>query len=54
MYTCYDCEKFGNGCQGMIPPSKYRNNLEDYCKKFEMVAWRKEMFKEGGTGRLTK
>jgi hypothetical protein len=44
---------FGNGCDGAIPPMEYRNDLENYCKKFILVRWRKEMFKDSGESRLS-
>jgi hypothetical protein len=53
MYTCYDCELFGAGCEGMIPPEEYRNNIENFCKKFKLVRWRMDMFKDSGTRRLS-
>lgn len=52
MYTCYDCEYFGSRCEGMIPPMEFRNNLENYCNKFVLNKWRKDMFKDSGTKRL--
>ena len=52
MYTCYDCEKFGTVCDGVIPPMKFRNNLEKYCKDFILIKWRKDMFKDAGNKRL--
>jgi hypothetical protein len=52
MYTCYDCERFGNGCDGTIPPMEFRNALEKYCDRFILVAWRRDMFKDAGKSRL--
>jgi hypothetical protein len=52
MYTCYDCKRFGSGCDGIIPPEEYRNDLETYCEKFLLNEWRKEMFKESGHKRI--
>jgi hypothetical protein len=46
MYTCYDCDRFGNGYEGIIPTPKFRNNLEKCCKRFIVVAWRRERFKD--------
>ena len=54
MYTCYDCDRFGIGCEGMIPPDKYRNRVEEYCERFKLAGWRSEMFKDGGTRRLSR
>lgn len=52
MYTCYDCELFGTKCEGFIPSMKYRNKLEDYCKRFVLISWREDMFKDSGRKRL--
>jgi hypothetical protein len=52
MYTCYDCERFGNGCDGMIPPMEFRNTLEKFCERFLLVEWRRDMFKDAGKSRL--
>jgi hypothetical protein len=52
MYTCYDCDRFGNGCDGTIPSMEFRNALEKYCKRFILVAWRRDMFKDAGKSRL--
>ena len=53
MYTCYDCDWFGNGCDGTIPPAEYSNDMENYCKKFVLVKWRRDMFKDSGKDRLS-
>ena len=50
----YDCDRFGTDCEGTIPPDKYRNKIEEYCERFVIAGWRREMFKEGGTSRLSK
>lgn len=52
MYTCYDCDLFGTRCEGLIPPMEFRNKLEKYCKRFILIKWRKDMFKDAGTKRL--
>ena len=52
MYTCYDCNLFGNGCKGLLPPIEYRNKLEEYCHKFQLVPWRDDMFKPAGKTRI--
>jgi len=52
MYTCYDCERFGAYCEGIIPPMESRNELEKYCNKFILIKWRKDMFKDSGDKRL--
>jgi hypothetical protein len=52
MYTCYDCELFGNGCRGMIPPLEMRNKLEEHCPKFSLLSWRNDMFKPSGRTRI--
>jgi hypothetical protein len=52
MYTCYDCEKFGTECEGTLPPEEHRNAVENYCDKFVLISWRRDMFKESGTKRL--
>jgi hypothetical protein len=52
MYTCYDCELFGTRCEGVIPSMRYRNKLEKYCKRFVLISWRKDMFKDTGRKRL--
>jgi hypothetical protein len=52
MYTCYDCELFGTSCDGLIPPMEFRNKLEEFCKKFVLIKWRNDMFKDTGTKRL--
>jgi hypothetical protein len=54
MYTCYDCEHFGTDCEGVIPPDKFRNRVEEFCKRFVLISWRKDMFKDGGSKRLGK
>ena len=52
MYTCYDCELFGSGCDGVILSMEHRNELEKYCERFELVKWRNDMFKDSGNKRL--
>jgi len=52
MYTCYDCELLGNGCEGILPPPEYSHNIEKYCKKFILVKWRQDMFKDTGRKRF--
>jgi len=54
MYTCYDCERLGNGCDGVIPPKEYSNKIEKYCDRFVLVRWRGDMFKDAGRSRLSK
>jgi hypothetical protein len=54
MYTCYDCEHFGPDCEGIIPPDEFRNKVEKFCERFLIIAWRREMFKDGGRKRLSK
>jgi hypothetical protein len=52
MYTCYDCDRFGDGCDGVIPPQEYSNKIESYCDRFVTVGWRKEVTKDPGKSRL--
>ena len=52
MYTCYDCDLFGTKCEGIIAPMEYRNKLEEYCTRFVLIKWRKDMFKDTGHKRL--
>jgi hypothetical protein len=52
MVSCYDCELFGIECKGVVPPMEFRNRIHEYCEHFKVVAWRKELFKPGGTSRI--
>ena len=53
MYTCYDCKHFGINCEGIVEPEGYHNNIEDYCERFILNEWRKEMFKPDSKKRLS-
>ncbi|MGQ9587600.1 MAG: hypothetical protein ACUVT7_04375 [Thermoplasmata archaeon] len=52
MVSCYDCEYFGTDCLGIVPPIKYRDRIDEYCKKFKSVQYRHELYKPDGRSRL--
>ncbi|UCF08906.1 MAG: hypothetical protein JSW28_04245 [Thermoplasmata archaeon] len=40
--------------RALSPPDKFRNKVEEFYKKFKVISWREDMFKDGGRSRLGK
>lgn len=52
MVSCYDCDRFGTECKGVVPPTEFRDRVDEYCRLFKAVSWRQEMYKPGGSSRI--
>lgn len=52
MASCYDCDRFGTECRGIVPPMEYRGRVHEYCRLFKEVPWRGELYKPGGSSRI--
>lgn len=52
MVSCYDCEHLGIRCLGIVPPVEYRDRVDEYCRRFDVVQFRHELYKTTGTSRL--
>ncbi len=52
MVSCYDCEHFGIGCSGIVPPIEYKDTIDELCPNFVMVPWRRHLYKPSGETRL--
>ena len=52
MYTCWDCERFGHGCEGRLLDWDRRNRMETECRHFIVNAWRSDIYQRSGTRRL--
>ena len=48
MVSCYDCERFGISCLGIVPPMEYKDRVHEYCTMFKAVWWRHELYKPSG------
>ena len=49
MTSCYDCEHFGTGCRGIVPPMEYKDRVDEFCKRFEELRWRDQLYKPAGS-----
>jgi len=52
MVSCYDCDRFGTECKGVVPPMEFRDRIHEYCKNYKAVSWRDELYKSGGSSRI--
>ncbi len=52
MVSCYDCDRFGIECKGILPSMEYRDRIDEYCKRYKQVPWRDQLYKSGGSPRI--
>jgi hypothetical protein len=52
MYTCWDCQRFGQGCEGMLLDGDRRNNMDAECPRFIRNGWARDIYQRSGTRRL--
>jgi hypothetical protein len=52
MVSCYDCDLFGIGCCGIVPPMGYKDSVDEFCSRYLVVPWRGELYKPSGEARL--
>ena len=49
MTFCYDCDHFGIGCRGIVPPMEFKDRLDEFCRWFEELSWRDQLYKPAGS-----
>jgi hypothetical protein len=52
MRTCWDCRRFGEGCEGMLLDGARRNRMDVECPRFVPNAWARDIYQREGTRRL--
>jgi|GEM_PF-2330965 len=52
MVSCYDCDRFGTECRGIIPPMEYRDRMDEYCRLFKAHTWQSELYKPSMSSRI--
>ena len=52
MYTCWDCQRFGSGCEGRLLKEDLRNDMEKHCRFFRLNTWRRDIYQRSGTPKL--
>jgi hypothetical protein len=52
MRTCWDCQRFGQGCEGMLLEEDRRNNMDVECRRFIPNEWARDIYQREGTRRL--
>ncbi len=52
MRTCWDCQRFGLGCEGMLLDEDRRNHMDVECQRFSPNAWAEDIYQREGTRRL--
>lgn len=52
MVSCYDCDRFGTECRGIVPPIEYRDRMHDYCRLFKPHTWQDELYKPSMASRI--
>jgi len=49
MTSCYDCEHFGAGCKGIVPPMQFKDRIGEFCRNFTELKWRDQLYKPSGS-----